>query len=50
VSSEKKVFIHPTAIVEEGTVIGEGIKIWYLILVRSGAKTGRNCNTGELIR
>jgi UDP-3-O-[3-hydroxymyristoyl] glucosamine N-acyltransferase len=44
---ERKVFIHPTAVVEEKAVIGEGTKIWYFVHVRSGAKIGRNCNIGK---
>ena len=47
VNSEKKVFIHPTAIVEEGAIIGEGTKIWHFVHIRSGAKIGRNCNIGK---
>jgi len=47
VGSEKKVFIHPTAIVEEGAIIGEGTRIWHFVHIRSGAKIGRNCNIGK---
>jgi len=47
VNSEKKVFIHPTAIVEEGAIIGEGTRIWHFVHVRSGARIGRNCNIGK---
>jgi len=47
VNSEKRVFIHPTAIVEEGATIGEGTRIWHFVHVRSGAKIGGNCNIGK---
>jgi len=46
-SEVKKVFIHPTAVVEEGAIIGEGTRIWHFVHVRSGAKIGRNCNIGK---
>ncbi len=45
--NERKIFIHPTAVVEEGAVIGEGTKIWHFVHVRAGAKIGRNCNIGK---
>jgi len=44
---EKKYFVHPTAVVEEGAEIGEGTRIWHFVHVRSGAKIGRNCNIGK---
>jgi len=46
-NSEMKVFIHPTAVVEEGAIIERGTRIWHFVHVRSGAKIGRNCNIGK---
>lgn len=40
-------FIHPTAIVDEGAVVGEGTRIWHWCHVMSGAVIGKNCNVGE---
>ena len=42
-----KYFVHPTAVVEEGAIIGEGTRIWHFVHVRSGAKIGKNCNIGK---
>jgi len=42
-----KYFVHPTAIVEEDTEIGEGTKIWHHAHVRKGAKIGKNCVLGK---
>lgn len=42
-----KVFIHPTAVVEEGAEIGEGTRIWHFAHVRKGAKIGKGCNIGK---
>jgi UDP-2-acetamido-3-amino-2,3-dideoxy-glucuronate N-acetyltransferase len=39
--------IHPTAIVDEGAVIGEGTRVWHFTHVQSGARIGRNCVLGQ---
>lgn len=41
------VFIHSSAIVDDGAVIGEGCKIWHFTHVMSTAKLGDNCNVGQ---
>ena len=38
---------HPTAIIDDGAVIGEGTKIWHFCHVMSGARIGRQCNLGQ---
>jgi dTDP-4-amino-4,6-dideoxygalactose transaminase/acetyltransferase-like isoleucine patch superfamily enzyme len=38
---------HPTAIVEEGSAVGEGTTIWHHAQVRSGAVIGQSCNLGK---
>ncbi len=38
---------HPTAIVEEGAVVGDGTRIWHFAHVRSGARIGEGCNLGK---
>ena len=45
--SKTKYFVHPTAVVEDGAIIGEGTRIWHFAHVRSGARVGRNCNIGK---
>jgi acetyltransferase-like isoleucine patch superfamily enzyme len=40
-------FVHPSAEVEEGAVVGEGTKIWHLCHVRRGARIGRDCVFGR---
>ncbi len=39
--------VHPTAIVEDGVVIGEGTAIWDGVHVRRRARIGCNCIVGE---
>ena len=41
------IFIHPTAIVEEGARIGAGTRIWHHCHVRSGAVIGEGCTLGK---
>jgi acetyltransferase-like isoleucine patch superfamily enzyme len=40
-------FVHGTATVEEGAVLGEGTKVWHCAHVREGARLGRNCIVGH---
>jgi UDP-2-acetamido-3-amino-2,3-dideoxy-glucuronate N-acetyltransferase len=40
-------WIHPTALVEEGVVLGEGTKVWDNVHLRRGAKIGKSCIVGE---
>lgn len=40
-------FAHPTAIIEEGSLIGAGTKIWYFSHIMPQCKIGENCNIGQ---
>lgn len=40
-------FVHPTAILDEGAVIGDGTKIWHFAHVSSGARIGEKCIFGQ---
>jgi UDP-2-acetamido-3-amino-2,3-dideoxy-glucuronate N-acetyltransferase len=39
--------IHPTAIVDDGAVIGDGTRIWHFSHILSGTVIGRNCVLGQ---
>jgi UDP-2-acetamido-3-amino-2,3-dideoxy-glucuronate N-acetyltransferase len=43
----KNYFAHPTAVIDEGSVIGSGVNIWHFSHVMPGAKVGDNCNLGQ---
>lgn len=43
----RKVFIHPTAVVDDHVEIGDGTKIWHFFHVQSGAGIGANCVLGQ---
>jgi UDP-2-acetamido-3-amino-2,3-dideoxy-glucuronate N-acetyltransferase len=45
--SSDEVFIHPTAVVDEGAVLGAGSRIWHFCHVMSGAQLGPGCNLGQ---
>jgi len=38
---------HPTAIIDEGAIIGNGTKIWHFSHIMSGATIGENCTIGQ---
>ena len=40
-------FIHPTAVVEEGAVLGDGVKVWHFAQVRAGARIGAGTQMGK---
>ena len=41
------VFIHETAIVDEGARVGEGTRVWHFTHVSSGSKIGERCVLGQ---
>jgi UDP-2-acetamido-3-amino-2,3-dideoxy-glucuronate N-acetyltransferase len=40
-------YAHPTAVIDEGSEIGEGTKIWHFSHVMPGSRLGKNCNLGQ---
>jgi UDP-2-acetamido-3-amino-2,3-dideoxy-glucuronate N-acetyltransferase len=40
-------YIHPTAIVDEGCLIGDGTKIWHFCHIMPNCVIGDNCNLGQ---
>ena len=41
------VFIHPTAMIDEGAKIGSKCTIWHFSHIMSGASLGDSCNIGQ---
>jgi UDP-2-acetamido-3-amino-2,3-dideoxy-glucuronate N-acetyltransferase len=39
--------VHPTAIVDEGAVIGAETRVWHFVHVSSGARIGARCSLGQ---
>jgi UDP-2-acetamido-3-amino-2,3-dideoxy-glucuronate N-acetyltransferase len=40
-------FAHPTAVIDEGAAIGEGVKIWHFSHLMKECRIGENCNIGQ---
>ena len=40
-------YVHPSAIIDEGCEIGEGVKIWHFSHIMPGCKIGDGCNLGQ---
>lgn len=43
----EKYFAHPTAVIDEGSQIGDGTKIWHFAHIMTGCVIGENCNLGQ---
>lgn len=43
----KGYFAHPTAVIDEGCLIAEGVKIWHFSHIMTNCKIGDNCNIGQ---
>ncbi len=40
-------FVHPTSIIDERVIIGQGTKIWHFCHIQSDAVIGENCSFGQ---
>ena len=40
-------FAHPTAVIDENCIIGDGTKIWHFSHIMSGCDIGEQCNIGQ---
>jgi UDP-2-acetamido-3-amino-2,3-dideoxy-glucuronate N-acetyltransferase len=41
------VVVHPSAIVDEGALLGDGTHVWHFVHVSAGARIGRRCSLGQ---
>lgn len=46
-SSSNEPFVHPSAIVDAGVVLGAGCKVWHFVHVGEGAVLGEGCSLGQ---
>ncbi|HEY8933621.1 MAG TPA: acyltransferase [Cyclobacteriaceae bacterium] len=44
---QRKYYAHPTAIIDDGCVIEDGVKIWHFSHIMPNCKIGQNCNIGQ---
>ena len=40
-------YIHPTAVIDNGAIIGNGCHIWHFVHIMEGAVLGNSCNIGQ---
>jgi UDP-2-acetamido-3-amino-2,3-dideoxy-glucuronate N-acetyltransferase len=41
------IFVHPTAVIDEGCIIGKNAKIWHFSHIMPGCTIGEGCNIGQ---
>lgn len=46
-SSGKEYFAHPTAVIDDGSNIGNGVKIWHFSHIMPNCTLGSGCNIGQ---
>ena len=39
--------IHPSAIVDQGAVLGDGCRVWHFVHISGGARIGERCSFGQ---
>jgi UDP-2-acetamido-3-amino-2,3-dideoxy-glucuronate N-acetyltransferase len=45
--NQSNYYVHPSAFVDEGCTIGNGVKIWHFSHLMPGCVVGDNCNIGQ---
>lgn len=45
--TEMAVTIHPSAVVDQGAVIGDGSRVWHFSHICAGARIGKECSFGQ---
>jgi UDP-2-acetamido-3-amino-2,3-dideoxy-glucuronate N-acetyltransferase len=46
-TTEKKYFAHPSAVIDDGCDIAEGVKVWHFSHIMPGCRIGEDCNIGQ---
>jgi len=44
---QKTFFAHPTAVIDEGAIVGKATSIWHFSHLMKGCSIGNNCNIGQ---
>ncbi len=40
-------YVHPSAVVDDGAILGEGTRVWHFVHVMGGAQIGKDCAIGQ---
>jgi UDP-2-acetamido-3-amino-2,3-dideoxy-glucuronate N-acetyltransferase len=46
-TTEKKYFAHPTAVIDDGCEIADNVKVWHFSHIMPGCRIGEGCNIGQ---
>lgn len=46
-ADSKEYYAHPTAVIDEGSVIGKGTKVWHFSHIMPNCRIGEDCNIGQ---
>lgn len=46
-SAKSDYFVHPTAVIDPGASLSEGVKVWHFSHIMEGAFLGKRCNIGQ---
>jgi UDP-2-acetamido-3-amino-2,3-dideoxy-glucuronate N-acetyltransferase len=44
---QSEYYFHPSAIIDDGSLVGRGTKIWHFCHIMTGCRIGENCNIGQ---
>jgi len=44
-----KVYVDPTAIIDDGVSLGDATKVWHFVHIMSGAEIGKNCVVADYV-
>ena len=45
--SSESYFVHPSAIVDDGAILGPNTKVWHFTHIMAGARVGESCTLGQ---
>ncbi|PVX23123.1 MAG: N-acetyltransferase [Candidatus Bathyarchaeum sp.] len=44
-----KAYVDPTAVIDDGVILGDGTKVWHFVHIMSGARIGKNCVVADYV-
>ena len=44
-----KVYVDPTAVIDDGVTLGDGTKVWHFVHIMGGARIGKNCVVADYV-
>ena len=47
---QSSIKVHPSSVVDQGAILGQGTSIWHFSHICSGAVIGNNCSVGQNVQ